>query len=123
VAAGQAVGYPGPKSLACGHGLNNSNLDHRSLEWQGIISSRAEYNFTSLHSTAMNGHADVCKTLLSAGAGVNVQTDPQGYAPLHSAAFASHIEAIRVLLSHGADRGLLNYRGERGRYGESSGAI
>lgn len=70
-------------------------------------------NFTPLHSAAMQGHASVCERLLRAKAGVNVQTDPQGYAPLHSAAFAGHVDTIRVLLAHGADRLLLNYRGER----------
>jgi ankyrin repeat protein len=70
-------------------------------------------NFTPLHAAAMQGHAAVCEVLLRAGAGVNLQTDPQGYAPLHSAAFAGHLEAIRVLLAHGADRTLKNYRGER----------
>src|SRR5262245_24731567 len=69
-------------------------------------------NFTPLHAAAMKGHATVCEELLRAGAGVNVQTDPQRYAPLHSAAFAGHLEAIRVLLAHGADRALVNYRGE-----------
>jgi ankyrin repeat protein len=70
-------------------------------------------SFTPLHSAAMQGHAAVCEVLLAAGAGVNIQTDPQGYAPLHSAAFAGHVEAIRVLLAHGADRTLVNYRNER----------
>ncbi len=70
-------------------------------------------NFTPLHSASMQGHAAACELLLAAGAGVNVQTDPQGYAPLHSAAFAGHIDAIQVLLDHGADRGLVNYRNER----------
>jgi ankyrin repeat protein len=70
-------------------------------------------NFTPLHSAAMQGQAAVCEVLIGAGAEINVQTDPQGYAPLHSAAFAGHMEAIRVLLAHGADRGLINYRGER----------
>jgi cytohesin len=70
-------------------------------------------NFTPLHSAAMQGHAAACAVLLAAGAGVNAQTDPQGYAPLHSAAFAGHVEAIRVLLANGADRTLVNYRGER----------
>jgi ankyrin repeat protein len=69
--------------------------------------------FTPLHSAAMLGHADVCEILLKAGANVNAQTQPQGYAPLHSAAFAGHVDAIRVLLAHAADCGLLNYRGER----------
>ncbi|MHC5539043.1 ankyrin repeat domain-containing protein [Singulisphaera rosea] len=70
-------------------------------------------NFTPLHSAAMQGHAAVCQILIEAGADINVQTDPQGYAPLHSAAFAGHVEAIRVLLAHGANRTLVNYRGER----------
>jgi uncharacterized protein len=70
-------------------------------------------NFTPLHSAAMKGHAAVCEVLLRAGAGVNIQTDPQKYAPLHSAAFAGHLAAIRVLLAHGGDRTLSNYRGER----------
>ena len=70
-------------------------------------------NFTPLHAAAMQGHAAVCEVLLAAGAGVNVQTDPQGYAPLHSAAFAGHVEAIGVLLAHEANRELVNYRGER----------
>jgi ankyrin repeat protein len=70
-------------------------------------------NATPLHAAAMHGHAAVCEVLLRAGAEVNVQTDPEGYAPLHSAAFAGHVEAIRVLLAHRADRTLVNYRGER----------
>jgi ankyrin repeat protein len=61
----------------------------------------------------MQGHAVICEELLGAGAQVNVQTDPQGYAPRHSAAFAGHIEARRVLLAHGADCTLVNYRRER----------
>jgi len=69
-------------------------------------------NFTPLHSAAMKGHAGVCEALLGAGADVNVQTVPQGYAPLHSAAFAGHLDAIRVLLAHGADPTLVNYRNE-----------
>jgi ankyrin repeat protein len=69
--------------------------------------------FTPLHSAAMLGHTAVCEVLLGAGANVNAQTKPQGYAPLHSAAFAGHLEAIRVLLAHGANRDLVNYRGER----------
>jgi cytohesin len=70
-------------------------------------------HFTPLHSAAMQGYAAACEMLIGAGAQVNVQTDPQGYAPLHSAAFAGHVAAIWVLLAHGADRALVNYRGER----------
>lgn len=70
-------------------------------------------NFTPLHSAAMKGHARVCEILLRAGARIDVQTVPQGYAALHSAAFAGHVEALRVLLRHGANRTLVNYRKER----------
>lgn len=69
--------------------------------------------FTALHGAAMFGHSAACVALLTAGADVNAQTSPQGYAPLHSAAFAGHIAAIEVLLKHGADPGFLNYRGEK----------
>ena len=50
------------KSLACGHGLNNSNLDHRSLEWQGIISSRAEYiaRYSDLNFNSTLSETDKC---------------------------------------------------------------
>ena len=69
--------------------------------------------FTPLHAAAMKGHAAICEVLLRAGASVNIQTKPQGYAPLHSAAFAGHVGAIKVLLANGANRDLLNYRNER----------
>lgn len=68
--------------------------------------------FTPLHAAAMNGHSSVCAALIRAGASVNAQTEPQGYAPLHSAAFGGHVETIRVLLASGADPALLNYRQE-----------
>lgn len=69
-------------------------------------------NFSPLHAAAMNGHAEICRMLLEAGANPDVQTDPQGYCPLHSAAWAGHLTAIRVLLEHRARKDLLNYHGE-----------
>jgi hypothetical protein len=60
----------------------------------------------------MQGHAVACGLLLDWGAGPDVMTDPQRYAPLHSAAWAGHDAAVRVLLERGADRTLRNYRGE-----------
>jgi uncharacterized protein len=70
-------------------------------------------NFTPLHAAAMQGHADVCKELLAAGADVNISTIPQGYAPLHSAAYGGHLETIKILLAYGANTELRNYRNER----------
>jgi ankyrin repeat protein len=74
--------------------------------------ARRGNNFTPLHAAAMSGRTQVCKLLLAAGADVNAQTSPQGYAPMHSAAFAGHLDTIKVLLCGGANRHIVNYRGE-----------
>jgi cytohesin len=84
-----------------------------SEELRADAKAARKNNFTPLHSAAMMGHAAICEALLKAGAPVNVQTAPQGYAPLHSAAFGGHRDAILVLLAHGASRELRNYRNER----------
>ena len=68
--------------------------------------------FTPLHAAAMSGRTTVCELLLGAGASVDAQTSPQGYAPLHSAAFAGHLDTVKALLRGGANRQVLNYRGE-----------
>jgi ankyrin repeat protein len=68
-----------------------------------------------LHSVARRPHARPCNDLRDTdwgGGRLNVQTNPQEYAPLHSSAFAGHIDAIRLLLAIGADRTLMNYRNE-----------
>ena len=69
-------------------------------------------NFTPLHSAAMNGNTQIVEYLISKGANINVQTQPQGYAPIHSASFAGHLETIKVLVKNGADLSLKNYRDE-----------
>lgn len=76
------------------------------------VSAARNNNFTPLHAAAMNGHLEVCRVLLEAGASPNVQTEPQGYVPLHSAAWAGHIGVIEVLLAAEARTDLRNHRGE-----------
>ena len=60
----------------------------------------------------MNGFTSIVELLIEKGANVNVQTDPQKYAPVHSASFGGHLETIKVLVNNGADLNLRNYRNE-----------
>jgi len=69
-------------------------------------------NFAPLHSAAMNGNVEIVEYLISRGAEVNIQTDPQKYAPIHSASFGGHLETIRELIKKGASINLKNYRNE-----------
>ena len=50
---------------------------------------------------AQEGHADIVRCLLGAGAAVN-QAMPDGRTPLYFAAWAGHVDVVRCLLSHGA---------------------
>jgi len=61
----------------------------------------------------MFGLTDIVKLLITKGANVNVQTEPQKYAPIHSASFGGHLDTIKVLVNNGADLNLKNYRDER----------
>lgn len=55
----------------------------------------------------MNGFAKIVELLIEKGANVNIQTDPQKYAPIHSASFGRHLETIKVLVNNGAE---MNYQ-------------
>lgn len=83
-----------------------------SPEVHADVRARRNNSFTALHAAAMKGHTDILKLLLDAGAEVDAQTQPQGYAALHSAAFGGHMEAVQLLLSAGASTEFKNYRDE-----------
>lgn len=60
--------------------------------------------FTALHFAAFFGKPEVAKTLIEAGAQVNVySTNDLRVQPLHSAAAGRHHEVCRVLVAAGAD--------------------
>ncbi|CAL1147375.1 unnamed protein product [Cladocopium goreaui] len=56
---------------------------------------------TALHWAAGEGHGEICRVLLAAGAEVDARTDVSG-TPLHEAADKGHGEICRVLLAAGA---------------------
>ena len=55
-----------------------------------------------LQYACQNGHPEVVRTLLSAGAEVNPQNE-DGFSPLHAACQAGHREVVHALLSAGAN--------------------
>ncbi len=58
---------------------------------------------TALHWAAANGHTEIARTLLYAGATVRSTTRLGGYTPLHLAARSGDVEIAGILLAAGAD--------------------
>jgi hypothetical protein len=69
--------------------------------------------WTALHRAANNGHAEVAKLLLEAGAEVNIDND-DGESPLLRAARRGRLNLVKLLCSYGAKR--------RGNEGAAAGA-
>ena len=107
-----------PEDLAAIHwAASSGNLEIAEYLLSGDVNESANLtrnnNFSPLHAAAMFGLTDIVKLLITKGANVNVQTEPQKYAPIHSASFGGHLDTIKVLVNNGADLNLKNYRDER----------
>ncbi|KAL5509700.1 hypothetical protein EMCRGX_G005116 [Ephydatia muelleri] len=55
-----------------------------------------------LKAACLNGHLDVVKTLLEAGANIN-QADKKGRSPLYAASCNGHLDVVKTLLEAGAN--------------------
>jgi ankyrin repeat protein len=73
------------------------------------VDFKGEYDRTSLHWACWNGHVEMVKELVSAGADIDAKDD-EGWTPLH---IASHdnLEICKSLVSAGADLHAVNYHG------------
>ncbi len=78
-------------------------------EVRSLLRSGADVNaaqsdgMTALHWAAADGHAEIARTLLYAGATVRSTTRLGGYTPLHLAARSGDAEIAAILLDAGAD--------------------
>jgi ankyrin repeat protein len=73
-------------------------------EWGGI-------GCPGLHHAVVNGHSDVVRRLLGAGADVTLVDDVHGSHALAWAASAGHADIVRLLLEAGAEPGHRNVHG------------
>jgi ankyrin repeat protein len=79
-------------------------LRERLSEDRWRATSYSADGFTALHFAAFFGKPEAARTLIEAGAGVNVySTNDTRVQPLHSAAAGRHHEVCRVLIAAGAD--------------------
>ena len=66
---------------------------------------------TALHGCACNGHVEVARCLLAAGADKDL-ADNDGRSPLHGAVWYGHVEVARCLLEAGADKDKTDHHGD-----------
>lgn len=67
-------------------------------------------NMTALHWACERGHIAVIRTLIEAGADVEIE-DSERIRPLHNAAGAGRVDTVRLLLDKGAEKAPLDKRG------------
>jgi uncharacterized protein len=101
-----ALSAAGPGSPVADAAMRKDTETVRSLVRQGGDVNGAQGDgMTALHWAAMNGDADLARTLLAAGANVRATTRLGGYAPLHLASQNGAVGVIDALVSAGADAG------------------
>ena len=99
----------GDSSTELGIAVKNGDIDSvQDLINRGVVDvnnsiHRTERGATPLFIAAENGHTDVVKALLAAGAGVNTARTDDGATPLFIAAQNGHIAIVNALLKKNAD--------------------
>ncbi|KAG8232647.1 hypothetical protein J437_LFUL012607 [Ladona fulva] len=69
------------------------------LEKKGVSPNVKDMSgYVALHYASRNGHVDVCKCLIKAGADVNLRTRAGKATPLHRAAIRGQVAVIQLLL-------------------------
>ena len=69
-------------------------------------------NFNALQCAAMNGHTEVVRVLIDAGADIDIKDNYDGCSPLHYACESESLESVKMLVRAGAGVRATNHRGE-----------
>ncbi|XP_070550045.1 putative ankyrin repeat protein RF_0381 [Ptychodera flava] len=104
--------------------FKNAKLGHTALHWaakngaaeviQTLLQHGAEVNsmdMLTFTQASYEGHADVVRALIKAGANKE-SVNHDGHRAVHDAAAKGHLEVIKILLEEGADKNVLNAHGE-----------
>ncbi|KAK7476623.1 hypothetical protein BaRGS_00032169 [Batillaria attramentaria] len=81
----------------------SSNSSPHQGKWRCSVDSVNDGGLTPLLCAAKEGHADICRMLLEAGADVNYRNQLSGQTPLLVAIDNKQEKAVKVLLDYGAD--------------------
>lgn len=79
----------------------------RALEGKVDVNAQDEWGKTALHMAAANGHDEIVKVLIDAGANVAVANE-SGNTALHWACLMGHEQVTRLLMEAGANPSALN---------------
>ncbi|QIF01716.1 ankyrin repeat domain-containing protein [Roseimicrobium sp. ORNL1] len=85
--------------------LKNDGLFHFIDVDEIELNGRYAFGETALHIFATRGDLEACRTLLEAGAGVNVPGE-YGFTALHEAVSQGHAAVVALLLEYGSNPNL-----------------
>lgn len=71
------------------------------------VNAKTDERVSALFLATIQGHLDVVKALIEAGADVNLRTE-DGRTPLHASAYRGHADVTEALLNASADPSILN---------------
>lgn len=106
-------------SLACDCSLGDDwNINLLDAIWSGdpeevrvLLKSKGSHDIdaigmdaiTALMLASRDGHTEIVKLLIDAGALVNTETYEHGYTALYLASMKGHLEVVKLLIANGAD--------------------
>ena len=88
-----------------------TNDAQKEATLKALVDAKNNYNETSLHLAAYEGHIEIVKILLDAGADKDFKTFYR-YTPLHVAVYKNNKEIVEMLLKAGANKTIKNNQGK-----------